>query len=187
MLLLKEIYEKYFLLNLNDYPNIGINLEINKLVLALTLGAIIASLLINYHRSYTYLSVKRMLRLGALNEKSAKTLDELGINKASVRLALSRSGQLTKMIRRVGEPAYSYEEYVKKMKSKAGTDEKINFDTAQFYLDESQLDRARRIGEAGNPSLLRSILFALLLFTIGVCLFLLMPEILTFINGLLAA
>ena len=184
---LKEIYEKYFLLNLKDYPNIGINLEINKLVLALTLGVIIASLMINYHRSYIHLTAKRMLRYGALDEKSAKTLSGLGINLSSVRRALSRTGQLTKMVRRVGEPHYSYEEYIKKTKSRDKAEEKIDFDTALFYLDETQLDRARHISESGTPSLVRSILFAVLLLTIGVCVFLLMPEILTWINSLLAA
>ncbi len=186
-MLIKEIYEKYFLLNLKDYPNIGINLEINKLVLAFTLGVVIASFLINYHRSYTYLAVKRLLRHGALDEKNAKTLGEIGINTASVRFALSRSGQLTKMIRRVGEPHYSYEEYVAKMKSRSKREEKIDFDTARFFLDETQLDRAHHISEVGSPSFLRSILFAVLILTMGVCIFLLMPEILMWINNLLAA
>lgn len=185
-MLIKEIYEKYFLINLNDYPNIGINLEINKLVIALTLGLVVASLLINYHRSYTYLAAKRLLRYGATDEKSAKTLKELGINIPSVRFALSRSGQLTKMIRRVGEPHYSYEEYIKAAKSRK-KEEKIDFDKALFYLDESHTDRARHISEGGTPSLLRSILFAFLILAIGGCLFLLMPEILTWINSLLAA
>ena len=185
-MLIKEIYEKYFLINLNDYPNIGINLEINKLVIALTLGLVIASLLINYHRSYTYLAAKRFLRYGATDEKSAKTLKELGINTLSVRCALSRAGQLTKMIRRVGEPHYSYEEYINEAKTRK-KEEKIDFNKALFYLDSSGIDRARHISEGGAPSLLRSILFALLILTIGVCIFLLMPEMLTWINNILAA
>ena len=63
----------------------------------------------------------------------------------------------------------------------------IDFDKALFYLDESHTDRARHISEGGTPSLLRSILFAFLILAIGGCLFLLMPEILTWINNLLAA
>ena len=184
-MILKDIYEKYFLLNLKDYPNIGINLEINALVLAFTVGVVIASLLINYHRGYTYLAAKRLLRHGALDEKNAKTLGELGINTASVRFALSRRGHLSKMVRRVGEPHYTYEEYVAKMKSRDKKDEKIDFSTAVFYLDEAHLDRARHISEAESPSLIKSILFACLILSIGICLFLLMPEILTGINSLL--
>ena len=184
-MILKDIYEKYFLLNLKDYPNIGINLEINKLVIAFTIGIVVASLLINFHRSYTYLTVKRLLRHGALDQANAKTLDELGINVPSVRFALSRSGQLTKMVRRVGEPHYTYEEYVKELKKRNKKEEKIDFSSSLFYVDEGQLDRVRHISEAGSPSLFRSILFAFLLFVIGICIFLLMPEILTLVNNLL--
>ena len=185
-MILKDLYEKYFLINLKDYPNIGINLEINVFVLAFTVGIVIASLLINYHRNYTYVAIKRFLRYGALDENNAKTLKELGINTASVRLALSHSGQLSKMIRRVGEPLYTYEEYVKNMRSRNKGEKKINFITAKFYLDEEHLDRARHIAEAEAPSLIKSILFAVMLFAIGICLFFLMPDILTGINNMLA-
>lgn len=183
---LKFIYEKYFLLNLKDYPNIGINLEINKLVLAFTIGVVIASLLVNYHRAYIHLTIKSLLRHNAFDQKSAKNLGELGINVSSVRFALSRSGQLSKMVRRVGEVHYTYEEYVEKQKLRDKKEEKIDFATALFYLDEYHLDRARHISETGTPSLIKAILFALLILAIGGCLFLLMPEILTGINSLLA-
>ena len=182
-MIFKDIYEKYFLINLKDYPNIGINLEINVLVLAFTLGVVFASFMINYHRGYTYFTVKRLLRHGALDEKGAKTLDELGINSLSVRFALSRSGQLSKLVRRVGETHYTYEEYVAKKNTKEG---KIDFSTARFFLDETQLDRARHISEAEPPSLAKAILFAVMILAIGICLFLLMPEILTAINNFLA-
>lgn len=182
---IKELYEKYLLLNLKDFPNIGIDLEINKILLALTLGLIVAALLINYHRSYMHLTVKKLLRHSAIDEKSAKTLSELGISSGAVRLALSRTGQLTKIVRRVGEPTYTYEEYVAKTKTRGYKEGKINFDEAQFYIDENHLDRARQINEAGDTSIFKSILFCLLILTVSGCIFLLMPEILTGVNNLL--
>ena len=66
------------------------------------------------------------------------------------------------------------------------SEEKIDFDTALFYLDEAKLDRARHISEMEAPSIVRAMLFAVLILTIGVCIFLLMPEILSWINSIIA-
>ena len=46
-----EFYQRYIRLNLADYENIGIDLQINALILAFTAGIIIASLLLGFYRN----------------------------------------------------------------------------------------------------------------------------------------
>ena len=97
-----DFYQKYFLINLNDYSNIGIDLEINKLLFIVALAIILATLAISLIRSTMHIALGRMVRKEALSEESAMTLDELGINYFAVRAALKDDGMLRKMISRVG-------------------------------------------------------------------------------------
>lgn len=63
-----NFYEKYFLLNLKDYPGIGIDLEINKLLLFLVIGTIIALIFVGFRRAGVALVIKSILRREAKDE-----------------------------------------------------------------------------------------------------------------------
>ena len=180
-----KFLNKYLNLNLKDYSNIGIDLEINKLLLCFLVGAIVASVLMSFNTTRINITVKKLLRRSALNEESALTLDELGINTWSIRRLLSASSQLKRLVARVGEPQYTYEEYIALTKKKGYKEEKIDFSLARFYLREDGLARSRHIVEVGQTSILNTVLFSVLLVAIYCCLALLMPEILTLINNLL--
>ena len=180
------ILKKYFSINLNDYQNIGIDLEINKLLLAFTVGVIIAALAINFNQTGINLVVKRLLRKNALGVDSAITLGEMRIDGWRTRLLLSSSDRLKKLVGRVGEREYTYEEFVRLNKEKKYKEEKIDFATARFYLREEGIGRSRHIVEVGHTSMLNTVLFSILIFAIYVCISLLMPEILTVINNMLA-
>ena len=102
------------------------------------------------------------------------------------RLLLSSSDRLKKLVGRVGEREYTYEEFVRLNKEKKYKEEKIDFATARFYLREEGIGRSRHIVEVGHTSMLNTVLFSILIFAIYVCILLLMPEILTVINNMLA-
>lgn len=181
-----DFYERYFLINLSDYPNIGINLPITQIIFGLVIGAIIGSIIINLLRSGTHSVVKALIRYEARDEESARTLDEMRINTFSVRAALSSGGRLMKLISWVGKKEYTYEEYVALQKEKGFRDEKPDHRTSRLYLTAPDSDEVKSIFEKSGASLLHTVLFSVFLVAIFLCLTFLMPEILSFINDLLA-
>lgn len=184
-----EFYKNYICLNLKDYPNLKLDLEINKYLIATLLGLIIAIILINYMRSTVYLTVNKLLRHEAISEDSAKTLDELGINLGKVKRCLMSASQLKSIVAQVGETRLSYEEYRekvrenKKLKNKEPIFEKIDFENARFYIRKDQLNVARELSFKSRSIVLNTVLFCALTVVIMICLVFLMPEILNFING----
>lgn len=183
-MLSKLIYD-FFFINLKDYPNIGIDFEINVFLLVLTVALAVCFFVANHYRSTMQLITKQLERHGAKDEESAKTLAELGLERSAwLKWALSHSGQLTRIVGRVGEKIYTYEEYVALSKQKGGIkDEKIDFAEARFYIRESANERAKHIIENYGTSTFRAILYCVLFLALYVCIALSMPEILSIING----
>ncbi|MBQ7387155.1 MAG: hypothetical protein IJW03_03200 [Clostridia bacterium] len=180
-----EFYEKYFSINLSDYQNIGIDLEINKLLFAFLLATITAIIAINYIRGTMYQTVKALMRHGADCEENAKTLRELGLDRPRVRNALKSNSQLKRIVDIAGRVRYTYEEYIKLSKQKGFRDE-INFDEARLYIKNEEKDLASKIFEAKSPSVIETVLMCLLMVAVFVCLMFSMPSILTGINNMLA-
>ena len=181
---MKEFYTQFFLINLKDYYNLGIDLRIN--ILLLVTLPIVLLLWIAFHlvRSNTFLVVKRLSRRGAASAESAKTLRELGLfDKRILKLMLSGDGQITKIVKRVGAPEYSYEEYnALSKKDKKG--EKIDFETAAFYLNTDEQARIDKIQNRYDVRPHHTALMCAFIVVVFVCAMLLMPEILTGIDWL---
>ena len=182
---LYEFYNKYLSINLNDYSNIGIDLEISKILFCFLVGLIIATVIINYRRACMILIIKKLLRHEIVSEENAKTLSELDINSFGARLSLSSDKRLMSMVKRAGEKQYTYEEYSELIKSKNFKEEKIDFDEAKFYLNEDALDDAKKIVDVPAPSIINTILFYVLLVAIYICIILLIPEVLNLINNII--
>ena len=179
-----DFYNQYFLVNLKDYSNLKIDLEINKILLYFVIGIIITMIIFNYRTAGNIKLVKKLLRYEANNEENSKTLDELQLNTFNSRLSLSGNGRIKKIIKRVGEVELTYEEYVQRMKSKDCKPEKIDFTTAKFYIPEESLNEANNLAESKSSSLLSTILLILLLISIYVLLLFFMPSILTLLNNI---
>ncbi|MBQ8322108.1 MAG: hypothetical protein IJX92_07070 [Clostridia bacterium] len=180
-----SFYKKYFLINLKDYPNLNLDLEINVLLFYFLIGILVSTVIINYRRQKMQSLLRQLVRHEATDEQRARSLREIKFDTKVIRYLLSREGQLTKMVSHVGEKKYTYEEYIALTKSKSLKEEKINFDVARFYIKPDGLDRAKRIIESGNYSLLNTLLLCLLVVAIYICIALLMPAILSFFNNLL--
>ena len=173
-------------LNLNDYENIGIDFEINKLVLFVMLAFCVAAVLLSFYRGTIRLVVMQLIRHSACDENSAKTLKNIGLGDNKIaKYMLKGDNLLTKVVRRVGEVKYSYEEYMEKKKAKTLDDGKINIDDASFYIDPEMRERADIIAEKYVTSAQRTAMSILLIVALGICLILVMPGMLNLINTLL--
>jgi len=198
-----NFYEKYFLINLKDYSNIGLDLEINKILFCILVGAVLAIAIIGYRKAGISRVVKALLRHEAKNEESAKTLDELKINSPSVRTVLSATeGRLAKIISRVGATRYTYEEYIEAMKKPKGktaddaknnekshsplTEEKVDFATARFYIAEDKIEEAKSIFDRSDSPMLHTVLTCVLLISLYTCILFAMPGILEVVNAFLS-
>lgn len=183
----KIIYD-FFFLNLKDYPNINIDLEINVLLFFISVAICVAAVIITLYRSSLQKIIKQLSRLEAKDEASARTLKDIGLEKSIfIRMALSREGRLTRMIGRVGETKYTYEEYLALSKKKGFKHEKVDFSVAEFYIREERADEAKNIIENYGTSMYRTALYCVLVIALYVCLALFMPEILVFIDGALGS
>ena len=164
-----QMLKDYLLLNLNQYFD-KFDFPINLFIIALTIGACIATFSVTVHKRYTATLVRGLIRHSALDEGSAVTLERLHIvPSAPLKAALLRHGQLTDMVAFVS------------------TDEEItkdNLHTVGLYIKSERLDRAHRISEGIVPGYISAAVACFLFISIALALVILMPEILTFLSGL---
>lgn len=209
---LKKLYTKYFSVNLKDY-NIDIDFEINKFLFFIAIGLCVACIFINYYQRNTSLVLKKLIRLDAFSEDSAKTLAELRLsgNKAVKTLILKNSGAIKKVIGVVGRKKLSYEEYLtiekqKKTKKKQSTSAKkesentdtsdietrskenniaeLDFSTAMVYILPEMREYAKRAIRF-DSSPIKTALYCIMIFSFFMVLILTMPYILNAASGLI--
>ena len=206
-----SFYRDYISVNLEDYPNIGVDLDIVKLIF-ITAAVICASFcVIDYHKKHMYLVVKQLMRHEARDETSAKTLAEIGLaNNEAIKKALSGSSQMKSVVSCVGEKKQSYDEYIlaqkryRELKKAARAEKKqmrrdglkeervglqkpdicaVDFESARFFINPNGKDRASKIYNSAEITAARTALRCLLTVAIAVCFVLIMPELLSWING----
>ncbi len=177
----------YFSINLNEYSRIGISLEINKLLLAVTIVFILLIVALHIYRSSTRSVVFALMRQNALTEDEAKTLTELRLDGFFIKYLLSGQNLLTKVVKRQGAPEYTYEEYMASLKNKKikHKKEKIDFASARFYISSDMKDRAEHIIDKYDTTVLKTALFCVLVAIIYICVAVCMPGILNLVNELL--
>ena len=197
----KNFYNKYFCVNLKDYPNIGIDLQINKLLLLVFLGLCIASIIISYNQSKVALILKKLMRAEAFGESNAKALPSLGLDKDKyvLRLISSDSGPISKIISVVGFKKPTYEEYVeaekerkrqKKLPPKERTEivssigVKIDRKTSLIYISDDKREYAEHTFATNNGSAVKTILSCILIIAFYILLVFLMPSILSYANSI---
>ena len=198
---MKEFYTRFFLINTNEYYNLGWDLWINKLLFVLM--PIVVLIWVGYHlvRNNTFLIVKRLAKRDATSEDNAKTLKDLGLSDRKIlKLMLRGDGRITRLVKRKGAPVYTYEEYVEaqkrgKKKSTDGSEkgvepigkEKIDFETAQFYLDSTQSDRITKICGSYEVRPRHTVIMCIGIVVTFVIVMLLMHEILTGLDWLVGS
>ena len=186
--MLQKYIDDYLSVNLNQYDAFGIDLEISKVVLIALAVFCVACFAINHHRSFMAMTMKKFFRHKAFSEDSAMTLRELGLDSSrSLKRALVTDSRISKIVKRVGEQTLSYEEYRKISRDKKAISTLLpNFESDKFYIAESEMDNARNIHDNYTGSIPKTAFFCLLLAIIFVSLTLLMPGLLSLINGLIS-
>ena len=180
-----NIFNKYLNINLNDYENIGFDLEINKLLIVVLVGLILATVITNIKRGLLIYTVKKLLRYEALSEESARTLEEMRISSPLVKLELSGETRLKKLVSVVGEEKLSYDEYIEKIKDKKYKEKRVDYKTAKLYISKDNLEPARIIESYNSVTVINTILLCLLYFIAFTSIIIIMPELLSLINNIL--
>lgn len=181
---MKDIFESYFELNLNEYSNIGIDLEINKVLLALFVALCVSFFVIHFHRRTMYLIIRQMLRHGAVGEDNAMTLSDLGIDRTfGVRYLILHSSELKRIVRIKGEKEYTYEEYMALSKRERARGRRVDFATAELYVDTDMRDRATKISDSYNSTVVKTLLLCAFAMIVYLVIMVLMPELLAFIDS----
>jgi hypothetical protein len=180
----------FFFLNLNDFENIGLNFPIGIFLIMLAVAICGMVFIINWHKTYTIAMLKQLLRHEATSEASAKTLADLGLsNTWGLKSSLSKSGQLTYVVKRVGEEKLTYEKYMENQKKKKSKEknEKIDFTSSKFYIESGKLDRAKRLVETDNASWWKPVFISLIIIAVLILSALFLSDILQAINSSLAS
>ncbi len=201
-----SFYEDYISLNMKDYPNLGFDFEIVKVLLIAAVVLCVVFCVMDFHKKNAYLIIKQLMRHEAKNPESAKTLSELSLSEnRAVRRSLASSSQIRSVVGRVGEKELTYEEYIanekrkkelkraKRALKKTGAEnisvpveEKTPMlDELRFYIKEERADYASKIYNGADISVLRTVLRCVLVVAVAVCFVFLMPELLSFINNIM--
>ncbi|MBQ8688944.1 MAG: hypothetical protein IJ515_01105 [Clostridia bacterium] len=181
----QTVLKEYFLLDVGQYFD-GVSFLINIFILSICLGICAAAVCVTVHKRYTADIIRQLLRHGACSPDKAKTLSEIHLeNSFFLKSALSRNGQLTYIVKMaenedkdIGggvEAVESREKYRK---------DKIDFDTARFFISEERLDRAKTVNEEKVPNYFNTVIVCLLVMSVAFIVTLFMPDILAFIAGL---
>ena len=181
-----KILKECFSINLNDYDNIGINLEINKVIFGAVVALIIGVIFLDLYRTNIKLMVTQLTRHNAKNEDDAKTLSAIGLNNNKIiKWLLTKENFLTKIVKRKGEKKFGYEEYKALSKKERIAAEKFDMETAEFYIKEDKSDLAAGVMEKYGASVQSTAMTCILIVIISICVIACMPEILEIINNLL--
>ena len=187
----EKIYKNFVCVNLKDYSNIGINLEINKLLFFVTVGLCAACFVINYYHTNTALVIKKLIRADAFGEENSKTLSELGLsdNKSVIRLLSKDESIIKKIVSKSGEKKLTYEEYIELEKQKKLKKEKKDLPSndidSRYFISGNMKIYADRWVCKNSGSLLKTSFYCILLIFFYAVILFSMPSILSLINGLI--
>jgi hypothetical protein len=196
----EKLYNDYICLNLGDYPNIGVNFEINKLLIFVFIGLCVACFIIGKNQANVSLLLKKLMRAEAFGEDNGKTLAELGLsdNKSVKTLIEKNSGVIKKVVSVKGIKKMTYEEYIeaekqrreakKNKQSNPGISDviSINFDEAKFYISPDMRSYAEHSFRANDGSVLKTSLYCVIIMVFFIALMAIMPSLLEAINSILS-
>ena len=181
-----EIFKTCFSTNLNEYDNIGIDLEINKVLVVAFSAMMVGIIFFNLYRQNIKAMVSQLVRHGAKSEDCAKTLGALGLNNSRIiKNMLLGNNLLTKIVARKGEVRYEYSEYKALSKEEKRKALAVDLDTAEFYIREDKFTLADGVVARYGTSVINTLIACLFTAIICVCLIACMPGILNVINNML--
>lgn len=177
-----EFLKTCFSINLNEYENIGIDLEINKILAIAFTAFAVGIVLYNAYRRTIITTLSQLIRHGAKGVDTAKTLKELGLDGVNrVRRMLLGDNLLTKMVARVDSDG----EKTESEKAEGGY-VTVDFTTARFYIKEEKYLFAESMSTRRDSTVINTVIACAFTVIVGICIISCMPCILNMINTLLA-
>lgn len=172
-------------LNFSQYDNFGFAFPIGFFITALLCAMCVAAFVLNYSCRCETALLKQLIRHGATDEDKAKTLQQLRLSGSRyIKHMLSRgSGRVCATVSRAGYTPPSYEDYVAASKKRGYKAEKIDFDTARFYLNGDNLKKAEGYVNTAHSELWRPIITAAVIICIFALLVAFLPDALALINS----
>lgn len=150
-----SFYKKYILLNLGDYEAFeGLNFYATAFLWCLTVFIFIGIFVSNNRRNKMIRITKQILRHGARDESSAKTLQELGLDSGySTKKLLAFGSRLSRTVKRVSEKEITYEEYITYEKSKKALKKRhaLKKSTASVIIEKPQEESVTEIKTSDSP------------------------------------
>ena len=188
---IKDFYLNYVSLNLSDYSDFGIDLQINKILFFVSIILCIASFVISSYERNLSLLLRKLCRSGSFSADNAKTLSELGIsdNKAIKSIITKRSGISKKLIVCIDTDAiYSpeTEEHSKDGKKESLKNIVSPIDTSRFYINAEEKLAAENYYKTKNSSVLKTVIYCAIILVFYVVTALLMPSILSVLDSLVS-
>ena len=172
--------KEFFNLNLSD--KVGFQLPIGAILTILTLAFVLASFYLYFYKLASTTLYKRLLRYGAVSEDKARSFAELKLDKArAIAFALKSGGEITRIVRVAGEEKLSYDEYLKKSKTKGYKETKRDYKTARFYIDSEKSDRAKAL-VSENVTILKPVITSLILVAVLTVLVFTLPSLIALID-----
>ena len=208
-----EIFKYYHFLNPKDYPNLGLDIYINIFYFCVFVLTALVMVFLHFQRRELFRFFTALSRHEAKDEASAKTVEGLRLkNGLLLKYILKYDNRIKRLVGVVGEKKYTYEEYAELLKKKkqgkrfataaaanseagskeagnanSGANGNTNADTPaeelKYYLRAGEEEAQNRIIETYEPSVVKTILFIILVFMITVCLILVSPEMLELLNN----
>ena len=178
-------------MNSYQYENLdlgGSMISVDMIILAIFIGGVIASFAAVYNKRMLGGFVRALIKAGANTPETAKTIGELGFGedpfvRSALRgeNALRRTVVLAEVARLDGADAKTAEK-----RGRSNKKEKINFETARFYIPEQRRARAEiRYDNKGTG--LVALLFSVLAFAvIAAIVYFILPDLLEMLDTLIA-
>ncbi len=170
MLLQSYTVKDYFLLDTYYFFDNALHFYINIFVLLLGVAISACCFIVTAYTRSSFTVYTQLLRHKALDEESAKTLDQLHLKPTgTIKHTLLRSNHFNKCIRRAGVDAEN---------NPSARSEKIDFTKERFYIDTSV-----KLKSTEPPSYTSAIITSAIIIVVSVILFWCMPDILELISG----
>lgn len=171
--------KQLFFLNLYDYEHIKFRLPVGMIVTFMAVALCAATFFITYRKRYMYVFCSQLLRHNADSEENAKTLKELRLaDYGALKRALSRSGQLTYMIKRVNAVMPTYEE----ARAKGFKYEKIDFASERFYIDSESVEKVKEIANYSYPAWWKPVVASVAILVVFSVFLICLPKLLELID-----
>ena len=183
-----EIFKYYHFLNPKDYPNLGLDIYINIFYFCMFVITALVLVFLHFQRRELFRFFTALSRHEAKSEASAKTVEGLRLkNNLLLKYILKHDNRVKRLVGVVGEKKYTYEEYTELLKKKKEGKESAVTDTPaeelKYYLRTGEEEGQNRIIATYEPSVIKTILFIVLVFMIFGCLILVSPEMLELLNN----